>query len=36
MSLWYAICDGLPIEMLHWDFMKNAFLAILIMAPLFD
>ena len=35
MSLWYAICDGLPIEMLHWDFMKNAFLAILIMAPLF-
>ena len=35
MSLWYTICDGLPIEMLHWDFMKNAFLAILIMAPLF-
>ena len=35
MSLRYAICDGLPIEMLHWDFMKNAFLAILIMAPLF-
>ena len=35
MSIWYAICDFLPIEMLHWDFMKNAFLAILFMAPLF-
>ena len=35
MSIWYAICDALPIEMLHWDFMKNAFLAILIMTPLF-
>ena len=35
MQLWYAICDLLPFEMLHWDFMKNAFLAILLMAPLF-
>ena len=35
MSIWYAICDALPVEMLHWDFMKNAFLAILLMAPLF-
>jgi len=35
MSIWYAICDALPLEMLHWDFMKNAMLAILIMAPLF-
>ena len=35
MSIWYAVCDWLPIEMLHWDFMKNAFLAILLMAPLF-
>ena len=35
MSIYYAICDALPIEMLHWDFMKNAFLALLIMAPLF-
>ena len=35
MSIWYAICDFLPVEMLHWDFMKNAFLAILFMAPLF-
>ena len=35
MSIWYAVCDFLPFEMLHWDFMKNAFLAILFMAPLF-
>ena len=35
MSIWYMICDGLPIEMLQWDFMKNALLAILLMAPLF-
>lgn len=35
MALWYALCDALPLEMLHWDFMKNALLAILVMAPLF-
>ena len=35
MSIWYAICDALPLEMLQWDFMKNALLAILLMAPLF-
>ena len=35
MSIWYAICDALPFEMLHWDFMKNALLALLLMAPLF-
>ncbi len=35
MNLWYAICDALPLEMLHWDFMKNALLAILFMTPLF-
>lgn len=35
MSLWYAFCDLLPVEMLHWDFMKNALLALLLMAPLF-
>ena len=35
MSIWYAICDALPLEMLQWTFMKNAFLAILLMAPLF-
>lgn len=35
MSIWYSICDLLPLEMLRWDFMKNALLAILLMAPLF-
>lgn len=35
MNLWYAFCDLLPIEMLHWDFMKNALLAVIIMSPLF-
>jgi zinc transport system permease protein len=35
MNLWYAFCELLPVEMLRWDFMKNALLAILLMAPLF-
>jgi len=35
MNLWYAICDALPLDMLHWDFMKNALLAVLLMSPLF-
>ena len=35
MSFWYALWDALPFEMLHWDFMKNALLALLIMSPLF-
>ena len=35
MSIWYAFCGLLPIEMLRWDFMKNALLALLLMAPLF-
>lgn len=35
MTLWYQLCDLLPFEMLHWDFMKNALLAILLIAPLF-
>lgn len=35
MSLWYWFCELLPIEMLRWDFMKNALLALLLMAPLF-
>lgn len=35
MHVWYAICELLPFEMLKWDFMKNALLALLIMAPLF-
>lgn len=35
MSLWYALCDVLPLEMLEWAFMRNALLAVLLMAPLF-
>lgn len=35
MGLWYKLCELLPLEILQWDFMKNAFLAILLMAPLF-
>ncbi len=35
MEIWYRLCELLPIEMLHWDFMKNALLAVLLMAPLF-
>lgn len=35
MSIWYALWDMLPLEMFHWNFMKNALLAVLIMAPLF-
>ena len=35
MELIYGFFDLLPFEMLHWDFMCNAFLAVLLMAPLF-
>lgn len=35
MALWYTICRFFPIEMLSWDFMCNALLAVLLMAPLF-
>ena len=35
MSLWYALWDALPFQILHWNFMKNALLAVIIMAPLF-
>lgn len=35
MTVWYHICDLIPLEMLRWDFMRNALLAILLMAPLF-
>ena len=35
MSIWYWVCDLLPLEMLRWDFMRNALLAVLLMAPLF-
>ena len=35
MSIWYFICDLLPLEMLSWNFMRHALLAILLMSPLF-
>lgn len=35
MELWYGFWDSLPFEMLHWDFMCNALLALMLMAPLF-
>ena len=35
MNIWYALWDALPFEMLHWKFMCNALLAVLLMAPLF-
>lgn len=35
MSIWYSFCELLPFEMLQWDFMKNALLALVLMAPLF-
>ena len=35
MSIWYWICDFIPLEMLRWDFMRNALAAVLLMAPLF-
>ncbi len=35
MALWYWICEALPLEFLQWNFMKNALLAVILMAPLF-
>lgn len=35
MALWYWFCDLFSLELLQWDFMKNALLAILIITPLF-
>ncbi len=35
MAIWYGLWDALPFELFHWDFMKNALLAVLLMAPLF-
>ena len=35
MSLWYALCDALSAEFLSMNFMKNALLAVIVMAPLF-
>ena len=35
MQIWYSLCDLTQLELLNWDFMKNALLALLLMAPLF-
>lgn len=35
MTFWYTLWDMLPFEIFHWDFMKNALLAILLLSPLF-
>lgn len=35
MAIWYWLCEAIPLEFLQWDFMKNALLAVLLMAPLF-
>lgn len=35
MKLWYDFWQWLPFDMFHWNFMCNALLAILLMAPLF-
>ena len=34
MQIWYQICEFFSIEMLQWDFMKNALLAVILMAVL--
>ena len=35
MGVWYALWDLIPLDIFHWDFMKNALLAVILMAPLF-
>lgn len=35
MTIWYAICDLLPFSWVSLTFMKNALLAVCVMAPLF-
>lgn len=35
MSTWYALLDLLPFDWAHYEFMKNALTAILLMAPAF-
>ena len=35
MQLWYSLWNALPFEMFHWNFMANALLAVILMAPLF-
>ena len=35
MEIWYKVCQLIPTQMLQWDFMCNALLAVILMAPLF-
>lgn len=35
MSVWYGLMELIPLPWLSMDFMKNAFLAVLLMGPLF-
>lgn len=35
MNLWYDLWQWLPFDIFHWNFMCNALLAVLLMAPLF-
>ena len=35
MNLWYSICNAIGGELLSANFMKNALLAVIVMAPLF-
>jgi zinc transport system permease protein len=35
MNFWYEIWKYLPFEIFHWEFMCNALLAVLLIAPLF-
>ena len=35
MNIWYALCDWTGAEFLQMTFMKNALLAVLLLAPLF-
>ena len=35
MSFWYDFWDALPFDIFHYDFMCNALLAVILMAPLF-
>lgn len=35
MAFWYSLLERIPFDIFQWDFMKNAFLAVILMAPLF-
>ena len=35
MNVWYTLVEWLPFSFLQYDFIKNALLAILLIAPIF-